>query len=498
MVRILLLCILPVLVLGCGDAEPGNAEPGMTPDDASQDTPSGEAPDQDGLPAPTVILPEAGAELLYSAAMRIAPPEGTARVEVSAPGGTCSAFAPAYECLLDLTAEPEGPVTLTILALDAEGSELSRGEHAVARREIAVPCSGNTAERNACLIARTSAGESAGFTGVSYLNADDGHAVVGTKGMTGIDARVLDNVPSTAPQGVDMGVVNESRAWLMNGGRCSIPRCYGRRAWALKLYEQGIFAFWPEHRDHGKRDYFQWQAPFFGLSQGSSGSEKDEVVKLLQALAAFSPAARSAAKDSALLGPIMSFLLVRSRVESDVAYLTPAAHPTALANAPSSERILTLAAAMTATELPPVAKLTVESADLPEPWSMSQVMNSVYAVGYAPNDGGTSKEGRFSIVVDLSASHDAAGRPLMFFPAILRGSPDDVLVERANAEGTLWTVSGSHPADFMLLTEKHERIVSRTTVAFFPHNGLWLGAPAMLSVGAQAPETPAPDANNLD
>ena len=74
----------------------------------------------------------------------------------------------------------------------------------------------------------------------------------------------------------------------------------------------------------------------------------------------------------------------------------------------------------------------------------------------------------------------------------------DVTVERLDVPGTQWRITGSYPGDFTLMTGGHDRIISRTTVAFFAHNGYWLGPPAFVSVGGREAGTYAPNDNNLD
>jgi hypothetical protein len=193
------------------------------------------------------------------------------------------------------------------------------------------------------------AGDAAGFDGVTYINADDAHARVRTGTMTGIDARVIERPELPLPTDVVLGLMNESRAYT-GSGSCSLMRCFpsSRQRIAGVAYESNMLYLVPEHRDVGVRDFYQWQAPFFLLSQGSSSSERDEIAKGLRALAVMTTEARQAAVDADAVGPLLSFLIVRSRQVSDADYLTPAAHPTALPNAPSEERILELAAALRA------------------------------------------------------------------------------------------------------------------------------------------------------
>lgn len=453
----------------------------------------------DGV-APDVLAfagPSAGSELLYSAAVRLAVPTGVDSVEVRSGTQQCVARAPVFECLLDLGDLPVGALAITATAKTAAGEVTGTASVDVVRREVPVPCTGNANALAACIVARAEAGTSAGFVGVSYVNADNAHANLNTSAMTGIDAHVLATPPPALPDGVTLGIMNESTAWILTGGRCSLTRCnpFARRALALQYYEQGVLYFHPEHRDVGLRDFFQWQAPFFVASQGSSSSELDEVGKSLRALGILRAEVRAAVQTHALGGPLSAFLVTRSRQTTDAAYLAPDAWPTAMPNETNEERGLALAAALRAPELPPSAKLTA-TPTFPADWNMQPALTSPYALGYAPSaTPGAAPAGTFSIDVDLATSLDANARPLSFFPSVLRGGAD-VVVERTGP--STFRVRGSYPVDATITTGGQSRIVSRTTVGFFPHNGVWLGTPAMLSVGARAAEEVAPDSNNLD
>jgi hypothetical protein len=406
-----------------------------------------------------------------------------------------------FECLVDVSTL-SGAFELEAIAYDDQDTKLGSSVLSLTRRDVVNPCEG-ASSLTSCINDLATAGEAAGFSGVSYLNCDLGHATVNTSAYTGIDARELDGIGMTVPNGVELGVANESRAYTLTGGWASIPRsnpAYGRMEGAVAHYEAGVYPFWPEHRDHGYRDYYMWQAPFYALSQGSSGTEKDEVEHLLHALGAMSSNARAAMRTAGAVGPALSMLLRRGRVETDLDYLLPEPHRTALTNETVRGRIVTLAAAIRQDEIPPIARIESVAEDF-SAWgtSMQKALDTVYAVAWAPNalpdpiPGGT-----FSIDVDLSATVDPSGRELLYFPALLRGDPADVVIERGNPAGTRWTVSGSFPEDRTLNTSGKDRTVTRVTVGFFPHNGMWLGAPVYVSVGGRPAFEAAPNDNNLD
>jgi hypothetical protein len=130
---------------------------------------------------------------------------------------------------------------------------------------------------------------------------------------------------------------------------------------------------------------------------------------------------------------------------------------------------------------------------------MTQSLNNPHAIGYTPQTlPESTPSGEFTVEIDLSDSADPNDRDLFFFPAILRDAGSDVTFERLDDSGLKWTVRGDFPEDETIMTGGNERIVSRVTVAFFPHNGAWLGAPVMVSVGARVSDERASNDNNLD
>lgn len=484
------------------DAMEEDASDSTTDDSSSTDTfADADAAAEDEL---TVAFPGDGAEVLYSVPIRADAPDDAVRVEVDEPasGASCEAQAPYFECLLDLSGADAGGLTVELAAFDDGDTEIANTTLALTRRDIQTPCTGGANELTSCVVSRAQASDSAGFDGVTYINADNSHAEVQTGNMEGIDARVIEEPTNTVFDDVTMGLMNESRAYT-SGGSCSLLRCYtySRQRIAATVYENNGLYMVPEHRDVGKRDFYQWQAPFFLLSQGSSSSEKDEIRKGLQALGVMGPDARSTAEQNNAIGPLLSYLIVRARQVSDAAYMTGDAHPTALTNTDSDERILTLAAAMRSGELPPVARIALDGVDatFPDDWTMSQTLSNPHAIGYTPPTlPENTPGGEFAIEIDLSDSVDPNDSEVFFFPAVLREAGSDVTVERLDDSGMRWTVRGDFPEDADIMTGGETRTVSRVTVGFFPHNGKWLGAPVMVSVGARVSDERSSNDNNLD
>jgi len=101
---------------------------------------------------------------------------------------------------------------------------------------------------------------------------------------------------------------------------------------AYDLYVNNNAYWYPEHRDHDEVDYYFTQAPMINNSQGSSGSEIDEMHKWFFTLNAFEESTKDFLKSRKLLIPTMEMIARRSRVSSDDEYLTGIAHPNAFDN----------------------------------------------------------------------------------------------------------------------------------------------------------------------
>ncbi len=477
------------LLVGCdgGDGEP-------------------DAPPGDG-PAPIALSfqsPGEGAVVLGSVVVDVVPDPRLDGVEVSIAGEAtprCTFAAPPFVCLIDLTAIAPGPLTVAARGLVA-GAEVATATVAIERRGFATAACASGAP-TACVAALVAAGQAAGYAGLSYHDMDDGHAVAGTAAMPGIETQINQAYAGTDPWHSDPArilIANQSQAYNFPDGWMSIPR-NGSIAAIGTMWEASKLFLWPEHRDHGVVDFYPWQTPTLVLSQGSSGSELDEVAKLLHILAALPTDVRAALHTEHLLMPTVTMLHRRARVATDLDYLTPAAHTVAVADADVGREGVQLAASIRQGELPPIAGLTIEAATFPPDWEtlgFRQQETGRFALVWAASaQPATPPAGTFSAIVDLApASRDANARPLYFFARVIRGDAAHVRITQLS-QGR-FQIDAEWPAEVTAMINGHDRTTRRATVAFVAHNGVWLSPPAFLSVFGGAPLAHAPDANNLD
>jgi hypothetical protein len=505
-----------VLSAGCGDDDGASGDAG-DPDagtlrDATGGSDAPAAPDAGGDAGATALsflLPTAGRPVVHSTAIRLQGSEGIDRVEVRAAGDAmprCTADpivpSPAgarwFECLIDLDDVAPGAVTLDAVGF-AGATEQGTATTTVMRRASTPACA--AAADLACVNERVTAGTSAGFTGLTYACLDGAHARADTSGMPGIDAQVHDDFPAAGFPASAIVVMNMSRAWIPAGGSLSIPRpSWG--PWPTRLpdlYRESKLAFFPEHRDHGIVDVYPGQWPWVMFSQGSSGSELDEVRKLLLTLGVLPADVRARLHETRTLGPFAQYVMRRSRVASDSAYLTPAGHLTVFPDADNTAAMLDLATAITAAEAPPVVAVEVTDRTEPASWNVRVRPNTPYArdydhAGTAPTD----TAGEMRILIDLTTSEDADGDTLVYFPRVVRGDAATVTLERLDETGTQWAITTPYPADQVVNLDGQDRTVGRVTIAFVAHDGTWLSAPSYVSVSNRDGDEPIPDSNNLD
>jgi len=151
---------------------------------------------------------------------------------------------------------------------------------------------------------------------------------------------------------------------------------------------------YPEHRDYDPEtgDTFPVNAPFWIVSQGSSGSDQPFMEAALLTLAALRPDIRDELQRTGRLVEITQWILRRSLRFVDPAgmqYLTGRAHPVVFEEVDlDPERMVELAHRLTPEQIPAVARLAVVTEDSGTPdvdyfaGQLSEVsLNSAIALG---------------------------------------------------------------------------------------------------------------------
>lgn len=334
---------------------------------------------------------------------------------------------------------------------------------------------------DAGLDAGPDAGEAAGHLGDWYYNCDGFHTRLNQDLFPQLDLMTTsgcDTEYGSYPDRVIIG--NESCALTSGESWSSIPRLLMRwESYAQQVYEQyrhNNHYWYPEHRDHDEVDYFHGKMPTLSVSQGSSGSEMDEVKSFAYTLAAFRPAAKRALVVAGLLMPTVQMISRRSRVADDAEYLSGAAHPSAYDNASVTMAMIEMANGMAADSVPPMVQLEVidETYDVvdgkQERWFSLPV--SVCRIFRGP-------EYTKRITISAQGSFDLNALPLTYHWSVLRGDPEHVRIQPVDAASAVVEIEiDYHPKVPIGATTRLSNLVE---VGAFVHNGVYYSAPAFVT-----------------
>ena len=217
-------------------------------------------------------------------------------------------------------------------------------------------------------------GTAAGSGGDLYINRDRDHSRVkieqfpllselrfeGEANKKDVDKAL----PNTLYPGAAV-VGNASLAILTTNDSCSLVRQALQDPAAMvslqQCYLDNQFWVFPAHKDFDPAtglDRFLGVTPCALQSVGSSGSDRYDVRTALAAASALHPDTKKAVLERKLFGPLMQYLLRRTRkgVESEEDYLSEKAHPTAFDRATlDAERVVRLAHGLAPEAVPPIA-----------------------------------------------------------------------------------------------------------------------------------------------
>jgi len=155
-------------------------------------------------------------------------------------------------------------------------------------------------------------------------------------------------------------VGNASIAWVGANWASAVRYVLMDQSGASASYQQYINnnGYWyPEHRDFDAKEHFHTRLPTVSISQGSSGSEMDEVAKWFYTLAAFQPDVKTRLKATGLVMPTLQMIARRTRVSTDADYLKGGAHPGAFDNFNNRAEMETMAQGMSVNNIPPMVKI---------------------------------------------------------------------------------------------------------------------------------------------
>ncbi len=356
------------------------------------------------------------------------------------------------------------------------------------------------------------AGKAAGFEGVLYDNRDGGHSVL----PQGTFPRLakLQYGPQLQEKGADYGlagkillpaiVIGNSSTAITRG---KINRSQPRLAMATEkgsvraflTYVSNHLYIYPEHKDHDTVDLYPANWPYMVISQGSSRSDKPFLRALLMTVAALQPATRDILRDKKLIAPTLQMILRRSQkgVYSRDDYMSGRAHPVVFdKKGLAPERMVSMAAALSPDEIPPVVQLTVEEESFREKAGLARLSEKLFTTPSAIARLWRSPDYTQRMVVSASETEDPNGWRLKFYWVLLQGDPERVRIKTRGQNETGaeieidWHDTFAPPA-------VQPRPTNRVDIGVFAWNGAHYSAPAIISIGFPGHQArryePAPD-----
>ena len=238
-----------------------------------------------------------------------------------------------------------------------------------------------------------------------------------------------------------------------------------------EMWQAGVLQFFPEYRDYDDVDWFKVNQPYVFTTQGSSGSELNEVERCRRILLALRPEVRQWLIDNKRVGDVVSYLM-RSNQYSG--YLDPLCHRVVIDGRNEMPSDIDLAESITLETIPPLLKIKVISDSL-EGETPSQKFGACplrtdEAVGLIRT---TSAQVR-TIVVELEAD-----RPCQFHWVKCQGESSIVY---NNPDKTRATITIPIQGNFDVLKPDSSVIVSnRVEVIAVAHDGTHYSSPVFVT-----------------
>jgi len=394
-----------------------------------------------------------------------------------------------FSCFFDLSAEEVGSIhEITAVGLqggDEVASDSITVERIAAQSDICTDTDSGDEVLVTCLADLLGDELVVGNVGDSYDNRDGDHTSLNTANHPDVTYLHLGygyEGFGTAPENGDPLaplIGNASLCVTADAGWCeSMVRFmlrYGEPDTFYDLYTGSNFYWFPEHTDHDAEDLAYYMVPFTNCSQGSSGSEMDEVEKWLYALAALRPETKTALEESGLLMPALQMAFRRTRVATDSEYMSSSAHANAFDDVDNAHEMVRMCNLMQPDRLPPMVQLEV----IEETWAAGEqeFTTPVAVARHWEGDEGTPRV----MTVSAAGSFDAADLPLSYHWVIVRGDPELIRLTPLDELGTEMEIEFQWHAAETIDIGGTDRISTLAVVGAFVHNDVYFSAPAFVT-----------------
>lgn len=330
------------------------------------------------------------------------------------------------------------------------------------------------------------AGLAAGNVGDYYHNRDGFHTNITIANYPAL-SRMTTGWGAELSVWTDRVVIGNSSTAYSDPCGSNVCKNLMSRGNAIRAYNQyrgNNHYMYPEHRDHDTVDFFHANFPYALASQGSSGSEIDEVQKFIRTLGAFRPEVKERLKQEGLLIPTLQMIFRYTRVESDTArYLSGEAHPTVYNNSDNGLAMIYMANEMRLEDIPPMVQLQVQEENY-RSVSLDGAFDSTKTEKHFDTPASVSRIFRDydytkRMVVSAENSFDSNGRPLTYEWVVARGDSAQVRINKLNPEGSVVELLiDYHPETTV---EGSTLLTNRVDIAAFAHNGVYFSAPAFVT-----------------
>ncbi len=347
------------------------------------------------------------------------------------------------------------------------------------------------------------AGRAAGNGGDLYDNRDDGHSQLKAADFPGLTRVVYGSEPRSAATrphyGAGMFLYNLPTLGNSSTALTQGPfwRSQARMLIVNPLRVTGLFNqylanhiyFYPAHQDFqaANGDVFPFNAPYYIVSKGSSGSDQPFLRAIAATLAAFTPETKQALVQNRLVAPTLQMILRATQrpVTNSDAYFTGTAHPSVFASQNlDEEAMVRLANGMTSNTIPPLVTLrilreaqAIAGYEFFDAFPSAALYDSPSCIARVFRS--TAWSNTLSVAANGTALPGATN--LTWRWAVLQGDPAKVTIRPLVPSGQAVEISVAyHEPGFPGAADPAVR-ASRVDIGAFAHNGTHPSAPAILS-----------------
>ncbi len=391
-------------------------------------------------------------------------------------------------CFFDLSASDVGATheitAVGVFGEDEVASDSITVERVAEMSEICMDTDSQDEVLVTCL-EQLDGGLAAGNIGDSYDNRDGDHTTLNTSnhpdvtylhlgyGYGGLGGATENQDPLAPLVGNASLCITADAGWCEGMVRFMLRS--GMSGTFFDLYTGSNFYWFPEHTDHDTEDLAFYMVPFTNSSQGSSGSEMDEMGKWFYSLAALAPDTKLALEESGTLMPAIQMAFRRTRVATDSEYMSPLAHANAFDNVDNAHEMVRMVNLMQPDNIPPMVELEV----IDETWTAGE-QEFTTPVAIARHWEGDTETPR-AITVSAAGSFDPNDRELSYHWVIVRGDPSLIHLTPLDERWTEVEIEFEWHAEETITIGIEDRVSTLAVVGVFVHNDVYFSAPAFVS-----------------